>query len=219
MIKACIFDLDGVIVDTAKYHYIAWRKLANDLGFDFTEKQNEKLKGVSRMDSLDLILSWGKVEKSTAEKVALATKKNEEYRSYILKMDESEILPGVLPLLEDLKSKGIKLAIGSASKNAPVIIQQLGLSHFFSTIIDGTKVEKSKPDPEVFLKAAADLDVTSSTAIVFEDAETGVEAALRGGFHTVGIGDPSVLKAAHFIIPGFAQHNFPAILQGLGITA
>ncbi len=219
MIKACIFDLDGVIVDTAKYHYIAWRKLANDLGFDFTEKQNEKLKGISRMDSLDLILSWGQVEKSAAEKEALATKKNEEYRSYILKMDKGEILPGVLPLLEELQRRGIKLEIGSASKNAPVIIQQLGLADFFPTIIDGTKVEKSKPDPEVFQKAAVELGVDPTSAIVFEDAEAGVEAALRGGFHAVGIGDPAVLKAAHFIIPGFAQHDFPAILKGLGITA
>lgn len=217
MIKACIFDLDGVIVDTAKYHYIAWRQLANDLGFDFTEQQNEKLKGISRMDSLDLILSWGQVEKSAAEKLALATKKNEEYRSYILKMDEGEILQGVLPLLEDLQHQGIKLAIGSASKNAPVIIQQLGLADFFPTIIDGTKVEKSKPDPEVFQKAAAELGVEPGSAIVFEDAEAGVEAALRGGFHAVGIGDPAVLKAAHFIIPGFAQFNYPAILKGLGM--
>lgn len=219
MIKACIFDLDGVIVDTAKYHYIAWRQLANDLGFDFTEQQNEKLKGISRMDSLDLILSWGQVEKSAAEKEALATKKNEEYRSYILKMDEGEILPGVLPLLEALQRRGIKLAIGSASKNAPVIIQQLGLAEFFPIIIDGTKVEKSKPDPEVFQKAAVELGVDPTSAIVFEDAEAGVEAALRGGFHAVGIGDPVVLKAAHFIIPGFAEHDFPAILKGLGITA
>lgn len=217
MIKACIFDLDGVIVDTAKYHYIAWRQLANDLGFDFTLQQNEKLKGISRMDSLDLILSWGQVEKSADEKLALATKKNEEYRSYILKMDEGEILPGVLPLLDELQRQGIKLAIGSASKNAPVIIQQLGLADFFPTIIDGTKVEKSKPDPEVFQKAAAELGVDPTSAIVFEDAEAGIEAALRGGFHAVGIGDPVVLEAAHFIIPGFAQFNYAAILKGLGM--
>ncbi|MBX2876943.1 MAG: beta-phosphoglucomutase [Saprospiraceae bacterium] len=203
MIKACIFDLDGVIVDTAKYHFIAWRQLANKLGFDFTKEYNEKLKGISRMDSLNLILSWGDVQKSDEEKVALATEKNEVYRSYILQMDKSEILPGVLPFLNDLRAQGIKMAIGSASKNAPTIIQQLDLAEYFPVIIDGSKVERSKPDPEVFLKAAAELQVQPSESIVFEDAEAGIEAAIAGGFYPVGVGDPSVLDQASVVIDGF----------------
>ncbi len=203
MIKACIFDLDGVIVDTAKYHYIAWRQLANQLGFDFTKAYNEKLKGISRMDSLNLILSWGGIEKSEEEKLALATEKNEVYRSYILQMDKSEILPGVLPFLEELRAQGIKMAIGSASKNAPTIIQQLDLAEYFPVIIDGSKVSRSKPDPEVFLKAAADLEVDPGESIVFEDAEAGIEAAISGGFYPVGVGDAEVLDRAAVVIKGF----------------
>lgn len=203
MIRACIFDLDGVIVDTAKYHFIAWRQLANKLGFDFTKAYNEKLKGISRMDSLNLILSWGGIEKSEEEKRALATEKNEVYRSYILQMDKSEILPGVLPFLDELRAQGIKMAIGSASKNAPTIIQQLDLAEYFPVIIDGSKVSKSKPDPEVFLKAAADLGVDPHESIVFEDAEAGIEAAISGGFYPVGVGDASVLHRAAVVIEGF----------------
>lgn len=203
MIKACIFDLDGVIVDTAKYHFIAWRQLANQLGFDFTKEYNEKLKGISRMDSLNLVLSWGGVQKSEEEKIALATEKNEVYRSYILQMDKREILPGVLPFLEDLRARGIKMAIGSASKNAPTIITQLDLAEYFPVIIDGSKVSRSKPDPEVFLKAASELEVKPKESIVFEDAEAGIEAAISGGFYPVGVGDPKILGEASVVIAGF----------------
>ncbi len=203
MIKACIFDLDGVIVDTAKYHFIAWRQLANKLGFDFTKAYNEKLKGISRMDSLNLILSWGGVQKTEEEKIALAREKNEVYRSFILQMDKSEILPGVLPFLHDLRNRGVKMAIGSASKNAPTIIDQLDLAAFFPVIIDGSKVSRSKPDPEVFLKAATELQVDPSESIVFEDAEAGIEAAIAGGFYPVGVGDPAILDQASLVINGF----------------
>jgi len=215
MIKACIFDLDGVIVDTAKYHFIAWRQLANALGFDFGHEDNEKLKGISRMDSLNHILSWGNVQKSAEEKIRLATQKNEVYRSYILQMDKSEILPGVLDFLESLKAKGIKMAIGSASKNAPTIIQQLELADYFPVIIDGSKVSKSKPDPEVFLKAATELDVLPTESIVFEDAEAGIEAAIAGGFYPIGVGDATVLHRAPLVIAGFVGVDLEGLEHAL----
>lgn len=215
MIKACIFDLDGVIVDTAKYHFIAWRKLANELGFDFTAEQNEKLKGISRMESLDLILSWGGVEKTAEERLALATKKNDLYLTYILKMGADEVLEGVQSFLTELQQLGLQIAIGSASKNATTILQQLGLAPAFNIIIDGNKVSKSKPDPEVFLRAAAELGLSPTECIVFEDAEAGIEAALAGGFYAVGIGDPAVLKEAHLVVPDFRDSSFKSIVEGI----
>jgi len=169
-IKGCIFDLDGVIVDTAKYHFVAWRKLANDLGFDFTEKENEKLKGVSRVDSLNLILSWGGINFSDNIKKDLATKKNDEYLSYITKMTSDEILPGVVDLLEEVKSLGLKIALGSASKNAVTILKQVNLIDYFDTIIDGTSVTNGKPHPEGFLLAASQMGIQPQECIVFEDA-------------------------------------------------
>jgi len=206
-IKACLFDLDGVIVDTAKYHYIAWKELANEMGFDFTLEDNERLKGVSRMTSLDILLSIGKVEKSEEEKMALATKKNENYLTYILKMGPEEILPGTKEFLYLLKREGIKIALGSASKNAMTILERLNLTAYFEAIIDGTKVSKAKPDPEVFLKGADALGVKPDECVVFEDAEAGVEAALAGGMKCVGIGKEDVLGKAHLIVDGLHKMN------------
>lgn len=215
MIGACIFDLDGVIVDTAKYHFIAWRKLANELGFDFSEDENEKLKGISRMDSLNLILQWGGIELNEETKVDLATKKNEWYRSYILKMQNEEILEGVLPFLTQLKSKGLRLGIGSSSKNATTILQQIEIDSWFDVIIDGTKLTKSKPDPQVFLLGASALKINPNECIVFEDAAKGVDAALAGGFYTVGIGKEEVLGHAHLVLPNFKNVQFESILNRL----
>lgn len=215
MIQACIFDLDGVIVDTAVYHFSAWRRLANELGFDFTEKENEQLKGVSRMDSLDLILQWGGQSLDQPTKLKLATQKNDWYLEFIDQMTASEILPGVIPFLDRLKEKGIKIALGSASKNAEKVLNRTGIIHYFETIIDGNKVEKGKPDPEVFLKGANALEVEPANCIVFEDAERGVEAALRGGFLAVGVGDPQSLGAAHYVISGFEGLQFEDLLREL----
>lgn len=215
MIKACIFDLDGVIVDTAKYHFQAWRRLANELGFDFSEKENEKLKGVGRMESLELILSWGGVEKTQAEKEALAARKNEWYVELIEHMTPDEILPGVLPFLQELKRKGIGIALGSASKNASTILSRIGLDGFFDAVIDGNSTTRSKPNPEVFLLGAHALGVEPNEAVVFEDAEKGIEAALNGGFWTVGVGDPSILKRAHLVIPGFDGFTFQQLISRL----
>lgn len=211
-IKACIFDLDGVIVDTAKYHFIAWKELANQLGFDFSEKDNERLKGVSRMASLDILLKIGNKQFSEAEKIHLAESKNTRYVEFISKMGPDEILPGVLTFLKLIRDKGIKTAIGSASKNAPTIINRLQLNAYFDAIIDGNSVEKAKPNPEVFLKGALALNVLPSECVVFEDAEAGVEAALNGGMKCIGIGDKSILENANLIIEGFQNFSVQDLL-------
>ncbi|WP_321309062.1 beta-phosphoglucomutase [Marinifilum fragile] len=202
-ISACIFDLDGVVVDTAKYHYIAWKSLANELGFDFTEEDNERLKGVSRMRSLDILLEIGGVELDEKTKLELADKKNKNYVEYILKMTPDEILPGVKDFFNELKAKGIKIALGSASKNAMTILNQLELTDYFDAVVDGTHVSNAKPDPEVFLKGADLLGVSPSECVVFEDAEAGVEAAINGNMKCVGIGSPDVLGKANIVVPGF----------------
>lgn len=203
MIKAIIFDLDGVIVDTAKYHYIAWKAIADELGFEFTLEHNERLKGVSRMTSLDILLEVGGITLPTDEKLKLAERKNEHYRTFITQMTADEILPGMRDFLLSVKTAGLKAAIGSASKNTPTILKQIGLDTFFDAVVDGNKISKAKPDPEVFLTGAKELGVNPVECIVFEDAESGVEAALNGGMYCVGVGEKSVLGRAHHVIPGF----------------
>ncbi|MFT4759802.1 MAG: beta-phosphoglucomutase [Paraglaciecola sp.] len=202
-IKACLFDLDGVIVDTAKYHFAAWRRMANKLGFDFTHEENEKLKGVSRMDSLALILKWGGVEKTHEEQLQLSTQKNDWYVESIANMQADEVLEGIPEFLAELKGKGIRIGLGSASRNAPRILEAVGLMSYFETLIDGSKTTKGKPDPQVFQMGAEELGVKPSETIVFEDAPKGVDAALAGGFYAVGIGEEANLGHAHYVMPGF----------------
>ena len=214
-IKACIFDLDGVIVDTAKYHFTAWRRLANELGFDFTTEDNEKLKGVSRVESLQLILEWGGVAKSTAEQKVLAARKNEWYTTSIQEMPHEEILPGVIPFLKSVKAAKIKIALGSASKNARAILRQVELMDYFDAVVDGNNVAQSKPHPEVFLNGALALEVSPAECIVFEDAAKGIEAAHRGGFYSIGLGDPEVLAKANLVIPSLAGWNVEKIINEL----
>jgi beta-phosphoglucomutase len=201
-IKACIFDLDGVIVDTAVYHYKAWKRLANDLGFDFTEEDNEKLKGVSRVRSLELILQWGGVTKTEAEKEVLARRKNDWYVDMISHMTPAEILPGAKEFLKACRAAGIKTALGSASKNSMTILDKINLAYLFDAVIDGNKVSRAKPDPEVFLKGAEELRVSPADCVVFEDAIAGVQAAINGGMKVVGIGLPGVLIGANLVISG-----------------
>lgn len=203
-IKACLFDLDGVIVDTAIYHYQAWKRLANQLGFDFTEHDNEQLKGVSRTRSLEIILELGGVTKTEAEKDELATRKNDWYVAMINKMRPDEILPGAKEFVQACRAAGIKTALGSASKNSMTILDKIGMTDLFDAIIDGNKVTKAKPDPEVFLKGAEELGVQPADCVVFEDAIAGVEAAKAGGMKAVGIGEPSVLKQADIVLPGLS---------------
>ncbi|MBN1951300.1 MAG: beta-phosphoglucomutase [Bacteroidales bacterium] len=203
--KACIFDLDGVIVDTARYHYLAWRRLAHELGFDFSLEQNERLKGVSRMRSLEILLEVGGKTLSQTEMEVAAARKNAWYVDYISRLQPEEILPGVEKFLNELKEQGIKTAIGSASKNAGLILRRLNLMDRFETIVDGHKVTKAKPDPEIFLTAARELGVKVSESIVFEDAQAGVEAAHNGKMLCIGVGDPDMLEQADIIINGFEQ--------------
>jgi len=208
MIEACIFDLDGVIVDTARYHFIAWKALADELGFEFTEKDNERLKGVSRMRSLDILMEIGSKDFSQEKKEELAARKNEHYRSFITRMKPDEILPGAEEFIKDLKERKILIALGSASKNAMTILDRLQLTEWFDAVIDGNKVSKAKPDPEVFLKGAQELTTAPENCVVFEDAEAGVEAALAGGMKCVGIGSPEVLGKAHLVVSGLHEMSF-----------
>jgi beta-phosphoglucomutase len=203
-VQACIFDLDGVIVDTAKYHYLAWKRLAKELGFDFTLEDNERLKGVSRMDSLNILLSIGGIELCEEEKETLANKKNLWYVDYISKLSEDEILTGVLDFFEILKENNIKIALGSASKNSMLILKNLKLVEYFDAIVDGNKVSKAKPDPEVFLRAAEELSINPKNCVVFEDSEAGIEAALNAGMKTIGIGTPVNLAKANKCVPNLA---------------
>lgn len=202
IIKACIFDLDGVIVDTAVYHYKAWKRLANELGFDITEHQNENLKGVSRTRSLELILQWGGITKTEAEQEELAARKNTWYVEMINKMTPDEILPGAKEFLQACIDAGLKTALGSASKNSATILEKVGITHFFNAVIDGNKVSKPKPDPEVFLKGAEELEIPAENCVVFEDAIAGIQAAHNGGMKAVGIGSPLVLTEADLVVSG-----------------
>ncbi|MBO9675362.1 MAG: beta-phosphoglucomutase [Sphingobacteriaceae bacterium] len=201
-IKACLFDLDGVLVDTAVYHYKAWKRLANTMGFDFTEEQNEQLKGVSRVESLNKILAWGRIRKTDAEKEELAALKNGWYVDMITKMTPAEVLPGTVGFLTAIHKAGYKLALGSASKNSGIILEKTDLAHFFDKIVDGNMVTKSKPDPEVFLKGAELLGFKPDECVVFEDAVAGIEAAKRGGMKAIGIGEKSVLTEADKVVSG-----------------
>jgi|SRR3989339_73748 len=205
IIKACIFDLDGVIVDTAKYHYLAWKRLANQLGFDLTKQQNEKLKGISRKGSLEILLKLGGMTADEATQQKLMDQKNKWYVEYISKMTPNEILPGSLNLLEALKKADIKTAIGSASKNTQMILKQIGLENTFDAVIDGNKVTQAKPNPEVFLRGAQELNVPPENCIVFEDALAGIEAAKNGGMHAVGVGNADVLIGADRVIQSLTE--------------
>lgn len=204
-IQACLFDLDGVLVDTAKYHFLAWKRLADELGFEFTEQDNERLKGVSRMASLDILLEVGNVQLDDETKITLAEKKNSWYVDYISSMDESEILPGSLSFLKELKEHGIKVALGSASKNAMMILNNANLVPYFDAIIDGTKTSNAKPDPEVFLLGAEAVQVSPQHCVVFEDAEAGIEAAVRAGMRSIGIGSPGTLTQAEDVVSSLAE--------------
>ncbi|NNC69668.1 MAG: beta-phosphoglucomutase [Flavobacteriaceae bacterium] len=203
--KGFIFDLDGVIVDTAKYHFIAWKKLAHSIGIDFTEIQNEQLKGVSRVRSLEKILNWGNKTISEDQFMELLGRKNDDYLSYIQNMDQDEILEDVPRILNYLTELDQKIALGSASKNARRILKSVSLYTSFNAIVDGNDVSKAKPDPEVFLAAAEKLDLAPENCIVFEDSLAGIEAANNASMISIGIGDRTILKEADFIFKDFTE--------------
>ncbi|APS39210.1 beta-phosphoglucomutase [Salegentibacter sp. T436] len=203
--KGVIFDLDGVIVDTAKFHFLAWRKLANDLGFDFTKAQNEQLKGVSRVESLKKILEWGELELSKTEFKRQMALKNENYLSYVAKMDDDEILPGVQKVIDYLIENNIPFALGSASKNARNILKKINLLEKFDAIVDGNDVSKAKPDPEVFLIAAEKININPENSIVFEDSVAGVQAANNANMMSIGIGEKEILVEADYVFNDFTE--------------
>jgi beta-phosphoglucomutase len=212
--KAFIFDLDGVIVDTARYHFRAWQKIASQLGIEFTPEHNEQLKGVSRVRSLDIILGLGNITVSEEDKETWLKEKNEEYLSYLVNMDESEILPGVAPVLQYLKDNNQLIALGSASKNARPILSKTGILHYFDAIVDGNDVSNAKPDPEVFVQAHKLLGNEDTEAIVFEDSVAGIQAANIAGMISVGIGDEAILHEAKYNFKDFTEID-TSFLDGL----
>jgi len=203
--KAFIFDLDGVIVDTAKYHFLAWQKLANQLGIDFTHEHNESLKGVSRVRSLEIILALGNVQATEAEKNKWLVQKNEEYLSYLVTMDDKELLQDVPRVLAFLKEHQQFIALGSASKNARPILEKTNILHYFDAIVDGNDVSNAKPDHEVFIRAAQLVGVSNTNSIVFEDSVAGIQAANAAQMISIGVGDPLVLHEAQYHFKDFTS--------------
>jgi beta-phosphoglucomutase len=212
-LEACLFDMDGVIVDTAKFHFQAWARLADSLGIPFTEEQNEQLKGVSRIDSLEKILSWGNLFLNNAKKVELMELKNKWYLDMVAEIKPSEMLPGAHDLLLSLKSNNIKIGLGSSSRNSILILEKLGIISLFDVIIDGNKIHFSKPHPEVFTKGADQLGIQIGNIVVFEDAISGVEAAKNGGFYCIGVGSEEVLLRADHYISGLHEINVGVIVD------
>ena len=203
--KGIIFDLDGVIVDTAKYHYLAWKEIAKKLGYQFDEKDNEELKGVSRVKSLDILLQKAGTNLEQNEKEKLLTEKNNQYLELVSNIDKQEMLPGIESLLDWLNQENIPFSLGSASKNAPYILEKLKIKDQFSAIVDGNDVTKAKPDPEVFLIAAKKMGLKPNECVVIEDSQAGIEAAKKAGMTAIGIGKD--FKGADFIFENTAALN------------
>ncbi|MFY4776385.1 beta-phosphoglucomutase [Metabacillus sp. RGM 3146] len=200
-IEAFIFDLDGVITDTAEYHFLAWKELAKDIGITFTKEDNEELKGISRMESLEKILKLGGKENdfSKEEKEQLAAKKNEHYLTLIQNITPDDILPGIKPLIEEIKKHGLKLGLASVSKNAIAVMESLGLKDKFDVIVDAAKIQHGKPDPEIFLTAAKLLNVETAACIGLEDAAAGVDSIKGAKMFAVGVGSEETLRKADIV--------------------
>ncbi|MEO1010571.1 MAG: beta-phosphoglucomutase [Bacteroidota bacterium] len=202
---AFIFDLDGVIVDTAKYHFLAWKKLADELGIPFTKEDNEQFKGVSRRRCLEILLEMGNVKVPDEQFNTWLEEKNKDYLAYIDTMDKDEVLPDVPKVLQYLKGRNIRMALGSASKNARPILEKVSLLSYFGVIVDGTEVFKAKPDPEVFLKASEKMGAKPKNCVVFEDALAGIDAANTAGMTSIGIGNPEILSKARYNFTDFTE--------------
>lgn len=200
MVEACIFDLDGVIVDTAHYHYLSWKRLANEFGYALTESDNERLKGVSRMESLEIVLELCGVTLSREHKEILAKKKNGWFNEYVGQMTLGEIFPGVLDLISGMKQAGLSVGLASSSKNARTVLNKLGIHDLFDAFVDGNMIHHTKPHPEIFLTTAKLLGVAPAACVVIEDAEAGVEAALAAGMKCIGVGSPALLRKADKVL-------------------
>lgn len=206
--RAALFDLDGVLVDTAEYHYRAWKEIGNALGIDISPADNERLKGVSRSRCMDIILEMGDLSLSPEEREAWAAKKNDIYRGYIGAIGESSLLEGALDYLKALSARRIPIALGSASKNAGMVLDRTGIRPFFDAVVDGTLVSRPKPDPEVFLKGAELLHIESRYCAVFEDSSAGIDAAKAAGMIAVGIGTRDKLVNADILFPRIGLADF-----------
>lgn len=204
--KAVIFDLDGVICSTDEYHYLAWKALAEELGIpDFSREDNKLQRGVSRMESLEVVLRKSKKRYTDEQKRALAERKNNVYKEMLKNMSPADLDPAVLSTLKTMRAKGLKLAIGSSSKNTPAILDRLGLGNFFDAVADGNCITKSKPDPEVFLKAAEMLGISPADSLVVEDAVAGVNAGIAGGFEVAGLGEAKKFERTTYPISVFSD--------------
>ena len=211
-----IFNLDGVLVDTSVYHYAAWRRLENELGFDINQQEHETLRGLSRMASLEKILEWGNVYLTEAEKLHMSDVKNNWYKQLLVSVTPDHVLAGVVPFLTELKGAGFKIGLSSASKSARMVLNSTHLTSFFDVIIDGHSTRKSKPDPECFLMASRELGLLPTRCVVFEDSHLGVQAGLFGDFTVIGVGSSDYLTNAHAVIPNFENLS---IKNMLGILA
>lgn len=212
-IQGVIFDLDGVIVSTDNCHYLAWKRMADEEGIPFDRTINERLRGVSRMESLSIILEKAAREYSEEEKQAMAARKNGYYVELIGSLTPDDMLPGALDTLELLKANGVKIAIGSSSRNTPIILRQLRLENAFHAVADGNAITRSKPDPEVFLLAAKLLGLAPENCLVVEDADAGVEAALAGGMRVLGVGGAARNSKATFAAESLAAVDIRTIIQ------
>lgn len=215
IIKGFIFDLDGVLVDTARYHFTAWQRLAATLDISFGEKENEQLKGVGREESLRKILSWGNKEVSDDRFEELMQQKNEWYLEAVNDMPSDDTLPGARDFLEKCKENNLKIALGSASKNARLILEKVKITDYFDAIIDGTMTTRSKPDPQVFELGAEALELEAASLVVFEDSKAGVEAATEGGFRTVGVGSKKNLKKAEMVVKNLEEITPASVINQL----
>ena len=215
LIKGVIFDLDGVLVDTAKYHLLSWIKISEYLGFELDPSLSEQLKGIGRRESLDIILDHEGIHKTEAEKKALTQLKNDWFLENVEKLGQAIVLPGVLEFINELSQLGIAKGVGSASRNAVYLLQKLNMSQHFVSIIDGNTVLRSKPNPEVFINVARDMQLPENQCLIFEDSQKGIRAGKTGGFTVIGVGDDEILTEADLVIKGFTSISFGELLTNL----
>jgi len=212
-VKAVIFDLDGVIVSTDDYHYRAWKAMADEVGIYFDRTINERLRGVSRMESLEIILEKANKQHTDEEKIQMTENKNSLYKEFLDELTPNDILTGVMKVLEILKKDNIKIAIGSSSKNTPIILEKIGLKNYFDEVADGNEIKNSKPDPEVFLLASRKLGIAPEECLVVEDADAGIEAALAGNMKVLAVGYASSNDKAHYKFKDLSLVNIEEIIQ------